>query len=278
MVKFIIRFVDLLLYTSLFTACCATGLCMATERLITAASPPLISRLHILVLGSTLLVYNTPRIIRRPDGDHPHSLQYRKWYFFSFTAGMVLTAVGLYRQQLELQLSSVALGIFAFAYFLPLLPFGNKKRLRDFGWLKITVLAGVWTMATSVLPMLYWHKNIGDYPFEILVRLVFIFTLCVIFDIRDMQADMADNINTLPQKVGIRNSYRLINITLVLLVVLSLIQYARYQLAERFAGALLTVVITWLVVGYLRKRPSERAYLLLADGVMLLYAILVLVR
>ena len=189
-----------------------------------------------------------------------------------------MTTVGLYKQSLQLQLSAIGLGIFAFAYFLPLLPFGDKKHLRDFGWVKISVLAGVWTMATSVLPILFWHKNISDFPFEILVRLVFIFTLCIIFDIRDMQADQVSNINTLPHKVGIRNSYRLINVTLLLLVALSVIQYARYQMPERFAGAILTVIFTWLVVRYLQKRPSERAYMLLADGVMLFYSVLVLLH
>lgn len=133
-------------------------------------------------------------------------------------------------------------------------------------------------MATSVLPILYWDKNISNYPFEILMRLVFIFTLCVIFDIRDMQADEVNNITTLPHKVGIKNSYILINVTLALLIVLSIIQYARYQVFERFVGALITVIITWLVVRYLKQYPSERAYMLLADGVMLVYAILVLIH
>ena len=249
---------------------------MATERLITRVSPSFVNHLHILVFGSTLLVYNTPRVILKSAGNRLNMLLYRKWYFFFFFTGSVLTGWGLYSLSLPVQLSSIGLGIFAFAYFLPLLPFGDKKHLRDFGWVKISVLAGVWTMATSVLPMLYWHKNIGDYPFEILIRLVFIFTLCVIFDIRDMQADEVNNITTLPHKVGIKNSYTLINFSLSILVMLSAIQYIRYQIVERFTGTLITVFVTWLVVRNLQKLPSERAYMLLADGVMLVYAILVL--
>lgn len=248
---------------------------MATERLITYVPPQLVNRLHILVFGSTLLVYNTPRIINKPRFSKRPG--FRKWHYIFFIAGIILTAIGLYRQSTQLQLSSVLLGIFAFAYYLPVLPFARQKRLRDFGWLKITVLAGVWTIATSVLPMLYWQKNISNYPFEILVRLVFIFTLCVIFDIRDMRADMVSNINTLPHKVGIRNSYRLINAALILFAILSVFQFFRYHIPARFVSALLTAITTWLVVRYLQKHPSERGYLLLADGVMLFYAMLVLV-
>ena len=272
--KLITRFIDLVLYTSLFTACCATGLCMATERFINGWSPALASPLHLLVFGSTLLVYNAPRIFRkpRPSGRQP----YRGWYFLFFFTGLAMVAATLLRLSGELLVCCVLLAMLTFAYSLPLLPFKNKKRLREFGWLKILVLAGVWTIVTSVLPILYYNKNTGDYPFEILLRFVFIFTLCMIFDIRDMHADLRNRIDTLPHKVGIKNSYRLINTTLILFAALSVLQYMRYPVASRLAGDLLTAVITWLVVTYLRKKPSERAYLALADGVMLVYALFVL--
>ncbi len=249
---------------------------MATERLVLGHPPPLASSLHALVFGSTLLVYNTPRIIRKPGAGDLLKQQYRPWYFTFFIAGLLLATAGLYRQPASVQLASVTLGVFAFSYFLPLLPFKTKKRLRDFGWLKIIVLAGVWTTATSVLPVLYWQKNISSYPLEIAMRLIFIFTLCVIFDIRDIRADISNNINTLPNKVGLRNSYTLISFTLLLFVALSSWQYSRYPSAARLAGALLTAAITRIIVTYLRRHPSERAYLFLADGVMIVYAALVL--
>ncbi len=275
-VKALSRFLDIVLYASLFTACCAMGLCMATERLIIGHSPPFFNSLHLLVFGSTLLIYNTPRIVRIPkaelSGDRPDPI----WYYVFFFTGLVMALFALYSQRWQLQVASVFLSVFAFAYFLPVLPFKTRKRLRDFGWLKIIVLAGVWTMATSLLPMLYWQKNISDYPFEILVRLVFIFTLCVIFDIRDIRVDISNNISTLPNKVGLRNSYLLINVTLVLFVLLSIAQYIRYPLPGRLAGALLTAMATRFIVTYLRRYPTERAYFILADGVMVFYSFLLL--
>jgi 4-hydroxybenzoate polyprenyltransferase len=276
-VKVLNRFVDLLLYTSIFAACCAVGLCMATERFIDGMAPELGNSLHILIFGSTLLVYNTPRLVSRMDAGKEKRLRYRVWHFVFFFVGLVLTAAGLYLQPVAVLAASGVLGVFAFAYFLPLLPFKNKKRLRDFGGLKIIVLTGVWTTATSILPMLYWQKPLTAYPFEIVLRFVFVFALCVAFDIRDIRADLRNNISTLPNKVGLRNSYRLINLSLLLFAGLSVVQYLRYPDGIRLAGALLTSVITWAVVGYLRNNSSDRAYLLLADGVMLLYALLVLV-
>jgi len=184
-----------------------------------------------------------------------------------------MSVAGLYGLPWNFVMWCIILGVFAFSYFLPVLPFKNKKRIRDFGWLKIAVLAAVWTTATSVLPILYWRKQVTTFPFEIMLRLVFIFTLCVLFDIRDMQKDRESNIDTLPHKVGIMNSYRLVHLALLLFAALSIIQYARFPVAGRLAAAFITATATWVVAGYLRKNPSDRAYAALADGVMLVYAV-----
>ena len=247
---------------------------MATEKLLTMVSPPIFTHLHALIFGSTLLVYNTPRVFRKNIQKKPRP------YFFAhllfFLGGLFLTAYGLIWLPWPMIIGCLILGAFTFAYSWPLLPFIGKKRLRDFGWLKILVLASVWTIATSVLPIVTEGKHIADYPYEVMLRFAFIFTLCMVFDIRDMQADLQNNIYTLPHRVGITNSYRLIKCTLLLFAVLSIVQYLHYPLTERLAGALATAAITWLMVVYLRKHPSERGYLGLADGVMLVYAGLVL--
>lgn len=253
------------------------GLCMATERLIGNTPPKVITWLHTLIFGSTLLVYNTPRIIKRHYGKKRRPQKFRFWYWFFLIAGLAMTVISLCLMPAIVQLWSIGLGVFAFSYFLPVLPFKNKKRIRDFGWLKIAVLALVWTTATAILPILYWQKNIADYPFEVILRLLFIFALCVLFDIRDMQKDLENNISTLPNKVGIRNSYGLIHLSLLMFIIVSLVQYMRFPNVERLVGALATAIITAIVATYLRKKPSDRAYAALADGVMLVYALVVLI-
>jgi len=276
-VKLLTLFIDFLLKTSLFTACCATALCVATGSLINNGIPPVFSPVHILVFGSTLLVYNAPRLLPGPYGRQrpPHKL--KPWYRLSFFAGIIITAMGLWHMPMRMLITSAVLGLLAFAYYLPLLPFKNKKRIRDIGWLKISVLTIVWTTATAILPIVYWQRSLAGYPLEVLIRFVFIFILCVVFDIRDVRTDIKNNIHTLPHTVGIGNSYRLINAGLVVFCALSVAQYVRYPVPQRLVGALLTAVITCGVVQYIRRRPSERAYLVLADGVMLVYAVLVIV-
>jgi len=128
-----------------------------------------------------------------------------------------------------------------------------------------------------VLPMLYWQKNLAAYPLEMLLRFVFVFALCVMFDLRDMRHDLENKIYTLPNKVGIVNSYRLIYAALIFFAAISVVQYIRYPIAGRLAGALITAAGTWLIVQYVKKHSSDdRLYLLLVDGAMLMYALLVL--
>jgi hypothetical protein len=168
----------------------------------------------------------------------------------------------------------VVLGILSFGYTLPLLPF-NKSSLRDFGWMKIITLTLVWTIVTSVLPLLYWSKPLANYPYEILIRFSFLFTLCVAFDIRDMQTDLKRKILTVPNLIGLKNSYRLMDASISIFLILSVIQYLRYPSKGRLLAEIISAILTRLVIDYTRKHPSDRVYLGLVDGMMLLYGCLI---
>jgi len=170
------------------------------------------------------------------------------------------------------------LGLFAFSYFLPSLPHPEKKRLRDFGVLKILVLTAVWTAATAVLPMVYLGVSVANYPFEILLRFVLVFALCILFDIRDMETDSRKNIDTLPNRIGAAEAYRLVHTSLLLFILLSVVQYVRYPEAGRLVAAALTAIVTAIVAGYVRRHPGHKAFVAMTDGMMLLYAILVILQ
>jgi 4-hydroxybenzoate polyprenyltransferase len=252
---------------------------MATERLVIDNIPPLITSLHLLVFGSTLIVYNTHYIIKKSDeaisDRFAWSKHYKKWHYLFLIIGAAM-CTAIFSLPQSIWIACIVLGILSFAYSLPLLPFKNKRRLKDFGWVKILVLTTVWTIVTSVLPILYWQQSLSAYPFEILLRFGFMFTLCVAFDIRDMQTDLDAGIITLPNLIGIKNSYRLIYFNLVLFVALSIIQYFRYPSAFRLGGEIIAAIITGLVIQYARQYPSDKIYLGGVDGMMLLYTLLML--
>jgi len=255
-------------------------MCMATERLLLNTIPSLLSPLHSLVFGSTLVIYNAHFLLKRSTPELSDrfgwSQHYRTWHYIVFSIGFVLALGSLFWMPWKLLLGCAVLGLLSFTYSLPLLPFKNKKRLKDFGWIKIVVLTSVWTIVTSALPMLYWDKPIAAYPLEIVLRFAFMFALCVAFDIRDMQTDLEDKIFTLPNLIGVKNSYRLIAFTLLVFMALSVMQYFRYPSLVRLNGEFITAIITMLAIIYAKYYPSDRIYLGLIDGMMLFYALLVL--
>lgn len=242
--------------------------------------PELFSRLHALVFGCSLLVYNIhPAVKKRVSSTIglPRLTKYHQPVYAAIAgAGLLTAAFSIPVLSAHMIIALAVLGFISFAYTLPLLPFKNKRRLRDVGWLKILSLTIVWTIVTSVLPMLFWHRTIVNYPVEILLRLLFIFVLCIIFDLRDVQADRISNINTLPHIIGIANCYRLINVALLVFVMLGVWQYLRYPLWYRMGAVVITAIVTRLVAEYLKTHNTERAYLVYADGMMMLYALLVL--
>lgn len=266
------RFINILVATSIFTACCALGLYISTERLVAPNEGMLLSAQHAVVFGSTLVVYNLPRLIPRPYGKPRLHQPLRMWYWAVFVGGVIITAVAALYLPIAIIGICAMMAVPAFLYFLPALP-GKRKRLRDFGLVKIVVLTSVWTVATGILPMVSSHATISDYPFEIALRFVFIFALCVLFDIKDMQTDKANNINTLPHRTGEQRAYRLVYASLVVFVGLSLVQLLRHpQYPERPVAAIVAGLATTVVALYIHRMRSRVTFVAITDGMMLLYA------
>lgn len=253
---------------------------MSTEKLVTGNIPELFSPLHLLVFCSTLFVYNVHYLLKKSTPELSDrfgwSQNNKYWHYIFLTVGIGGCIYSVFHLPLEILAGCTVLGVLSFSYSIPLLPFKNKKRLKDFGWIKIIVLTTVWTIVTSVLPILYHGSTISMYPYEILMRFVFMFTLCVAFDIRDMQTDMEAGIATLPNLIGIKGCYRVMSFSMIFFITMSIVQYLRYPSFNRVLGELLVAFAVRIAIDYSRNKPSDRAYLGLVDGMMLLYALLML--
>ena len=274
------RIVDFVLFTSSFTALCAVALCMATERLFMGYVPVTFSPLHFFVIGCTLLVYNVHYLIKKSSvtlSDQYAWVQKHKYWNYTFLfAGAALCAIFVFQLPKSVWEACLALAAFSFAYSLPVLPFKNKHRLKDFGWLKIFLLAGIWTVVTAILPMLYWQQSIQAYPYEIVMRFLFLFILCLAFDIRDQQVDLEAGIFTVPNKIGLLNTYSLISVLVLLFIFCSVAQYFRFSLPDRLIINIISALFTLWAVHFVRKHPTDKNYLLLIDGQMLINALLLL--
>ena len=90
-------------------------------------------------------------------------------------------------------------------YIVPFLG-GFQKNLRRVSYLKIFLVAIVWSGVTSTIPLIV-GKHQYDYNIILLFiqRMLFILVLILPFEIRDMQLDFK-NLKTLPQKIGIEKT------------------------------------------------------------------------
>lgn len=99
----------------------------------------------------------------------------------------------------------IPFAVITLVYVVPFLG-GFQKNLRRVSYLKIFLVAFVWSGITTVIPLI-----VGEYQYEVNIillfvqRMLFILVLILPFEIRDMKLDFK-NLKTLPQKIGIEKT------------------------------------------------------------------------
>lgn len=99
----------------------------------------------------------------------------------------------------------IPFAVLTLVYVVPFLG-GFQKNLRRVSYLKIFLVAFVWSGVTTVIPLI-----VGEYQYEVSIillfvqRMLFILVLILPFEIRDMKLDFK-NLKTLPQKIGIEKT------------------------------------------------------------------------
>jgi hypothetical protein len=128
---------------------------------------------------------------------------------------------------LELQkftkiIASVVL-ILTILYTLPFFP--NKKNARNWAGIKIYIVTICWVGVTLFLPIINSDYKI-DFQIGILIiqRLLLIFSLILIFEIKDLKND-DPHLKTVPQQIGVAKTKNLGFVLLILFVSLSSIYY-----------------------------------------------------
>lgn len=109
-------------------------------------------------------------------------------------------------------------GIMTLFYAVPVLP--NGKNLRNTPGVKIGIIALVWALTTVIFPAInsgLWYSETLLLLF--LQRFLFVFVLILPFEIRDLTSD-AISLETIPQRLGVRNTKILGVVILTVIVVL----------------------------------------------------------
>lgn len=265
------------IYGTIFISLCTVGLCMETNLLL--GLPFNSFYFYLLVFSATLGQYNIHYYIKReanPDSDRFFwSVRHRNIHLILNIIGAIGLIIGLFHLKPK---NFIVLGIIAaitILYSFPFLPFKKKKRLKDFGLLKIFTLSYVWTLITVWFPVVTLTKVTQDFQLIFIQRFVFMFALCLAFDIRDRVSDGQKGIHTLPVALGKRTSYQIINLALVLFLILSLLHFRVTLHFMQLNGMILSALATYFMIEYGKTKNTDMLYLAGVDGMMLLQAILI---
>ncbi|CAN5345530.1 hypothetical protein BH20BAC1_BH20BAC1_06660 [soil metagenome] len=263
----------------MFIAVCAVALAAETNLLL--GLPLNNSSFYIFIFGATLAQYNLHYLVKKTAV--PGSLRL-KWSLVNKNIHRILFLLGcgcilfsLFQFQLRHFYILSILGAIAVVYSYPAIPFISKKRIKDYGLLKIFTLALFWTLVTVWFPVSDMITDKINYALVFSMRFIFIFVLCLLFDIRDIAIDSQEGINTLPVLLGKENSYRLALILLIGFCILAIVQFIY---TKNYFFVLIMVISAISTAGIMqlsRKMDSDVMYLAGIDGMMLLQAVLVIV-
>jgi 4-hydroxybenzoate polyprenyltransferase len=268
------NFASFLLYSNLFIAISAVAMSLETLALMGEAG-----RLWILqgeVFAATLCIYAMHRLVSlqrlREELVNERfrtirTLRRLIWVVLAFS--ITLGAILFWWLKFNTQLALVLPAILSLGY---VLPFWQNKRLRDFHFLKIFLIAGVWAYVTVFLPSLE-----ADQPIDLVLflrfseRALFIFAITLPFDIRDWEIEKANGVQTIPSLIGVPATVYLGLSCLLLWVAACWGLYAPIAAGLLTVVALLTAGLVWG-----SRRPQPDYYFTgLLDGTMLLQGVVV---
>ena len=276
--NFFRKFIDLLLFGNIYIA--VATVCLIQSSLIQLGYSGHLFSYSVLSFFATLFVYNFQRIFYKPQEDISlHSIR-RKWIFKNQPAIKVLSfigaagvAVSFFYNDPKIVYYLSPLLLLCLAYFIPYI------KLRKSPCFKLLTLTAVWTMVTSVVPVLYLHYDLfqKNNMLHILVRFIFMIAICIPFDIRDLQIDEADNISTLPHIMG-ENRTRIFAVIFMLIYILLIVLEYKFSMFSMpiFVALLLSAIINMILVSMSSSKKSEYFFVAGLDGTMILQGLLML--
>ncbi len=272
------RSLELLLYSNIFISACAGAFTVETYLLLHEP----VDWLYVsFIAASTLAFYDLPSLFfarHAFSGNESERLawirSHRKTLAALLAAGLAADAMLVFFFPLQLVLCFLPVAAIAFAYFIP------QTHLRKIAGLKAGVITLVWVAATTFYPLLMLHGYAANEALTthaplLVQNFLFILPLCIVFNVRDMEADRAAGVKTIPLLCGLRATKWICIFFLMafIVVVIACCNFSRASLAL-IASAAVTAGLT------LNASPerNDHYYSFWIDGMILLQAVLVMLN
>ena len=279
--KLFIAATDLLFYGNFWIAFGALGLYWQTEYIITQQIG--IDSMSGFVFASTLALYGLHRIIGiqkvKPfsqQGRYATISQFKNHILFYTGLGFLFTVYFLSQFSTQTIAFLFVPSLLSIAYVVPL--FSKKRRLRDFHFIKIFMVAIVWAWVTVLLPIIHTKTPISSNHLLLFTeRMLFIFAITLPFDIRDLEIDQHTKVTTIPKKIGISKSIYLSLVCLALMILISSYLFAiHFYTPATYLALLISFLITARLISLSPRYTHDYFYTGALDGMMILQALLVI--
>jgi len=213
---------------------------------------------HLFIFSSTVGLYSIHRLVGlHKVHDHLGTNRFKiikpfHWLLVGFIAiSLPLSAYIFFQFDLVLQKLSVLPAILSMAYVIPI--WGNI-RLRDISYIKLFIIALVWSYVTVIIPL--WASplmhNESILAIICLERFLFILAITLPFDIRDIKVDKILKVKTLPMRFGVDRSkyisYACLGLAFILILITSnYLQITTSMIIGYFIGLVVTSLLIWRV-------------------------------
>ena len=273
---------DTALYASFFIALCASALAAETYLLLGVSVP---WRLLAFIGAGTLFIYTAHALVKPAKSANALVSARQLWInrnrsllkvvsLSGLAIALGVLATGTYSLHFWLWMAHLA--FIAIAYTVPVFKRRGKwLALRNVPLLKVFLIAYVWAAVTVQLPLLEQGQVLFQPQFRHLFpeRFLFILALALLFDIRDLSLDRNLATLTLPGLIGDKPARALSVILLLIFCVMAFLNYPLPLALPLVFSALAAI----LVAAIAHTNRSDHFFSGLADGMMLLQAILVAV-
>ncbi len=277
------KLVKVIIDSNIFISVAAVFLALETQ--IQLGMKPQWHPYLFIIFFATLCEYNVHRLITifknkqaLRDRKHHWVEKYPRLFYglVVFSCIGCLIAVLLAKKEVLLALAPYA--IITLFYSLPIFRSTNYLfRLRDIPFIKIFLIALVWSSVTIMLPIIQSGITFDTAHIAMLLvgRFIFVFSITLPFDVRDIAVDQQDGVRTIPQLIGAQNSIKIALALQVLFMLICVVNYRQHNDVFILVPLMLSGVTTCFFIQHKKLRQQNYYHYGILDGTMLLQGLLV---
>lgn len=238
-----------------------------------------------LIFFATLFEYNIHRLVPVITNKEVLNSEKHLWIRENLTSFYLLiffSVIGFigsaFLVKKEVLIALAPFAILTFLYSIPV--FGVKKQLfslREIPYLKIFLIAIVWSSATILLPVIQSDEVFDKANVVVLwiERFFFIFAIAIPFDVRDQDADKHAGIKTIPLLLSGKKAMTISYLSLLLFFLISFFHYQRQNDWFIIEALGLSALTTYLFLRSEKIKNLIWYYHGVLDGALLLQGLLV---